>query len=290
MRDAPEHESTELVKETFRVFIFHNLLYGSFIDSQLLNNALSSVSILSFMQKCPSAQPTQDLLFDESSLSLYSIIIYCILAITFHSAHQSLPNMNENFTNSLYRYSHAFYREAHKRFIATCFPAVPADPSIKQEISKRQKKKHDIILAQASVLLAHFQCTAICEEQAFMTIKIGLDLVQQSSLTVMDDDDDDGEKESLLALLKSLDAWYVWLAFYLQKPYSVHELDMSHIETESMTELHDDNQTMFIQKNEGQKWALYITDAYTFFLKSILKMKKDNQCIPTDTIKVCLKL
>lgn len=300
MRDAPEHESTELVKETFRVFITHNLLYGSFIDPRLLAYALSSVSMLSFMQQCPTAQPTQHLPFvDESALPLYSIIIYCILAITFQSAHQSLPNMNENFTNSLYRYSHAFYREAHKRFIATCFPSIPADPTVKP--SKKQKRKHAMILAQAAVLLTHFQCTAICEEQAFMTIKIGLDLVQQCSLTSIDsgsrsgeddddDDDDDGgggEKESLFALLKSLDAWYVWLAFYLQKPYSVHQLDMTHIASETLTQFkHDD--VMFPNKNKEQKWALHITDAYTCFLKSLLQMKKENQCIPMDSIKVCL--
>lgn len=293
MRDAPEHESNELIKETFRVFIAHNLLYGSFINTQSLVYALSSVSMFSFMQQSSSAQTTKDLTFDESSLPFHTIIIYCILAITFQSAHQSLPNMNENFTNNLYMYSHAFYRAAHKRFIATCFPSIPADPSIKQEESKKQKKRHATILVQASILLAHFQCTAISEEQAFMTIKIGLDLSQQSSLTIIDDDDDDGddvdgEKESLFALLKSLDAWYVWLAFYLQKPYSIHELDMTQITSDTMNELQDDNDNMFIKKSREQKWALYITDAYTFFLKGILKKKKENQSIPIDTIKVCL--
>ncbi|KAI8096136.1 hypothetical protein BDF21DRAFT_407548, partial [Thamnidium elegans] len=221
---------------------------------------------------------TKELPFHPSCLPFYSIVIYCILAITFQSAYQSLPNMNENFTNNLYAYSHLFYREAHKLFLAACFPTSPADPTTTNK--PEEKKRHLILLVQASVLLTHFQATAISEEQAFLTIKMGINLVQQGSLTVIDDDVD--EKESLFALLKSLDGWYVWLAFYLQKPYSALELDITPIATIKYD-------VMFERKSKEQRWALSVLDSYTFFLKNLLKKKKSTQHLNINAIKDSLK-
>lgn len=300
MRDVPEDESNELVKETFRVFVTHNLLYGAFIDTELLLFVLDSVSMFSYMQQTSSSptatQTTDDLMTsmttkDEtapsSSLPYYSIVIYCILAITFQSAYQSLPNMSETFTNSLYIYSHIFYREAHKRFLSICFPTIPAHPVTstittttitkgKDDVDDVEKRRNIIMLVQASVLLTHFQCTAISEEQAYMTIKIGLNLVQQHSLTTLyDTNEEDDDKESLIVLLKSLDAWYVWLAFYLQKPYSTLELDIS-------TTLEEE----FLKKNKDQKWAIHVTDTFTLFLKNILKNKQIDEPMSIYTVKV----
>ncbi|GAA5817060.1 hypothetical protein MFLAVUS_010597 [Mucor flavus] len=252
LRDAPEEESSELAKEAFQIFITHNLLYGLFIDTPLLLFVISSVSMFPYMQQSNLSQTitTKDLPFHPSCLPFYSIVIYCILAITFQSAYQSLPNMNENFTNNLYAYSHLFYREAHKLFLAACFPTSPADPTpttTNNGYKREERKRHLILLVQASVLLAHFQSTAISEEQAFLTVKMGIHLAQQGELTVIDDDDD--EKESLFALLKSLDGWYVWLAFYLQKPYSALEFDIAPIATARYD-------VMFERKSKEQRWAI----------------------------------
>jgi hypothetical protein len=296
MRDAPELESNELVKETCRVFVTHNLLYGSFIDTNLLLFVLESVSMFSYMQTTSTptsatfaSAPYATKTVDESSLPCYSILTYSILAITFQSAYQSLPNMNEKFTNSLYIYSHVFYREAHKRFLAICFPTIPAaDPPPVAGASSKKKKKDQqqriLLLVQASILLTHFQCTAINEEQAFMTIKIGLSLAQQLNVSL-----------SIDPLLKSLDAWYVWLAFYMKKPYSIDELDYMLNFPNTLEELVSDQQQQEEYalnradntSSREQRWALHVTEAHTCFLKSLLLFKKTkSQSISMNSIKV----
>lgn len=108
---------------------------------------------------------------------------------------------------------------------------------------------------------------------------MGIHLVQQGALTVIDDDDD--EKESLFALLKSLDGWYVWLAFYLQKPYSALEFDIAPVATARYD-------VMFGRKSKEQRWAICVLDAYTFFLKNLLKKKKSTLPLNINTIKVCV--
>ncbi|ORE06982.1 hypothetical protein BCV72DRAFT_249698 [Rhizopus microsporus var. microsporus] len=118
-------------------------------------------------------------------------------------------------------YARLFYREAHRHFIDSCFPI----------LDQKEQNQHLIEAA----------CMAISEEQAFMTIRLGLDLAQSK-----------GNLNG--ALLRTLDAWYIWLTVHLRRPY-FGELDASMKPT---------------GLNDNQLWAFEMTEAYTDFLKRII--------------------
>lgn len=283
-----------IVKEAFRLFVTHNLVYGAFIHTQLLSFVLDSNAMLHcYMRPTESQQqqqqhspqqspfsprPSSASALNHRYLPYFSIIIYSILAITFLSAYLVLPNNDCSIpSENLYLYSHIFYREAHKQFLETCFPTATT-----ASISDTEPMEM-MFLVQASILLAHFQCQAISEEQAYMTIRIGLDFAQRCSLAkdlVLEDNED---QDMLDALLISLDSWYAWLSFYLGKPYSERE-SIGKTEPESK-ELCPSNKAAFSKKSKEQKWALHVADVYTLFLKDIL-LKSKNQNTSFSAIKV----
>ncbi|KAI9478508.1 MAG: hypothetical protein EXX96DRAFT_650816 [Benjaminiella poitrasii] len=209
-----------LVKESFRLFVTHNLFYGPFIHTQL---PLNTTEVETMM------------------------MTYCILALTFYAAaiHQA-PSRE-----LLYAYAIQSYKEAQKLFFETCFPAIPT--------STTPNNKTQLI--QASILLAHFQCQVFDKEQAYMTIRLGLDLAYHR-----EDDNDDDNDDRLSMTLKVLEAWYCWLLFYLDKPLSMLDI------------LQDDI------KIKSPSWALDIMDGYTLFLKSIL-IKESHESLNTQSIK-----
>lgn len=303
---------SNLVKETFRIFVTHNLVYGAFIHTQLSSFVLNSDSMFLYMRPTESQQQQQQQqqqqsysprpssasvsILNHRYLPYFSIIIYSILAITFLSAYLVLPNNNSSIpSENLYLYSHVFYREAHKQFLETCFPttAKPTTTPLSSSSSSTEAEPMEMMfLVQASILLAHFQCQAISEEQAYMTIRIGLDFAQRCSLTtdlVFEGENDD---HVIDALLTSLDSWYTWLSFYLGKPYS--ERESSRIVNKDPNSV---SPTTTTKKTNEQGWAIHVTDAYTLFLKSILLKNKHQKtsvlsikvihnCIPLKYIKL----
>jgi hypothetical protein len=284
---------SNLVKETFKIFVTHNLVYGAFIHTQLSSFVLDSDAMFLYMRPTESNQQQQQQqqqsysprpssssasILDHRYLPYFSIIIYSILAITFLSAYLVLPNNNSSIpSENLYLYSHVFYREAHKQFLETCFPTTTKSTTTSSETEPMEM----MFLVQASILLAHFQCQAISEEQAYMTIRIGLDFAQRCSLTtdlVFEDEDDD---HVISALLTSLDSWYAWLSFYLGKPYSERESSsIANTDSNSASVT-----TTTTEKINEQNWAMHVTDVYTLFLKSIL-LKNKHQKTSVLSIKV----
>jgi hypothetical protein len=239
----PQQQSLQhqLAKEAFRLFVTHNLLYGAFIHTQLvLENALS-LSLEPKHSPKPASLESPD-----------SMLVHIILALTFQTAYQTL--VNDTASDHLCTYAHRHYRQAHQQFMEACFPYEST------EMSFNRKKS----LVQASVLIAHFQCQVIDQEQAYMTIRMGLSLAQQFGLYDIKEDD------SLDALLKVLDAWHIWLTFYLAKPYLSNELNSASAPCYA----------------KEQQWALQVTDAYTSLLKTILKKKRSGQSINLSTITV----
>lgn len=296
-----EQIKSSIVEEAFRLFVTHNLVYGAFIHAQLLSFVLDSNAMLhSYMLPTESQQQQQQQQQQQPSFSprpssasasalthrylpYFSIIIYSILAITFLSAYLVLPNTNCSIpSENLYLYSHIFYREAHKQFLETCFPTATTAAIPDTEPMEM------MFLVQASILLAHFQCQAISEEQAYMTIRIGLDFAQRCSLAndlVLQDNQD---QDMVDALLLSLDSWYAWLSFYLGKPYSEREsIGKANAESKDVCPPTTADSSPFSKKSKEQQWALHVTDVYTLFLKDILlKNKHQNTSFPA--IKVNL--
>lgn len=289
---------SNIVEEAFRLFVTHNLVYGAFIHTQLLSFVLDSNAMLYYYMRPTESQqqqhsPPQSSFSPRPSsasasalnhryLPYFSIIIYSILAITFLSAYLVLPNTNCSIpSETLYLYSHVFYREAHRQFLETCFPTATTTPITDTEPMEM------MFLVQASILLAHFQCQAISEEQAYMTIRIGLDFAQRCSLAkdlVLQDNQD---QDMVDALLISLDSWYAWLSFYLGKPYSERESIGGKADPESneVRPLNTADSSPFSKKSKEQQWALHVTDVYTLFLKDIL-LKSKHQNTSFSAIKV----
>ncbi|KAG0763826.1 hypothetical protein G6F29_006288 [Rhizopus arrhizus] len=135
------------------------------------------------------------------------------------------------FQTSRQKEAELLYREVHLRFLELCFP--------------HQEVEEDPFLVETALLLVHYQCMAKSETQAFMTLRIALDLVSTRTTS--------------MPLLKTLEAWYVWLTVYLNKPY-LAELDVS--------------SSKFAFTCEKQKWAFDVTEAYTKFLKCIVLERK----------------
>lgn len=210
-----------LFQEAFHLFMSHNTLYSAFIDFQQI-----SACITTFMQKPAHLPPT-------------TILAYSILSVTFYSAYQSLPT-NE----SLYTYAHLFYKKAHKAFIESCFPT---------QFQPEFHQQETIHLVQSAVLLAHFQCQAIHENQAYMTVRLGLDLAQRYALVQLV-----SKHKKLAIFLKVLDAWHVWLSLYLDKPYFTRELELPELDIST------------IELSKEQAWAIKTTDVYTEILRKIL--------------------
>jgi hypothetical protein len=255
MRDIPESDQSQLQKSAIQLFSNYNILYSQFIDIPQILSILDPISILSHMQQSRQQKSCPD------SLHYILTVIYGILALVFQSAYQTFPLLDENILRELYVYSYQFYNEARKRFLEACFPSTP-------QASPKKDNQHWPFLLQASILIAHFQCMAIGEDQAWMTIRIGLDIAQRKECidTLWSPDDDTlQERERCIALIKTIDAWHVWLAFSLQRPY------FSEIEIPS--------------SSGKQTWALHVTDAHTLFLKSVLK-KKSTDSTSTKMIKV----
>ncbi|KAI8879302.1 hypothetical protein K501DRAFT_276705, partial [Backusella circina FSU 941] len=251
MRDIPEGDQSQLAKSAIQLFSNHNILYNQFIDIPQILSILDTISIFSHMQSSRQHQKN-----GSDSLHYILTVVYGIFALVFQSAYQAFPLLGENIQRELYVYSYQFYNEARKRFLETCFPSTP------QSCPKRE---YGSLLLQASVLLAHFQCIAIGKDQAWMTIRIGLDVAQRKGCLLWSPDDDTlQERERCITLMKTIDAWHVWLAFSLQRPYFAE---------------------WEIPSSSGkQTWALHVTDAHTLFLKSVLK-KKSTDSTNTKMIK-----
>lgn len=173
------------------------------------------------------------------------VLYHCILSITFYSAYQSLVTSDE-YSYSFYNLAHSYYKKAHKSFIEACF-LLPLP----------QKEEDQITLIQASILLAHFQCQAIQDQQAYMTIRMGLDLTHRFELHK--------NKKSII-LLNVLNAWHVWLSLYLKKPYSQNELELPELITDELL-------------SKEQTWAIKVTDIYTNLILKKVLLKKQQQTI-----------
>ncbi|OBZ84938.1 hypothetical protein A0J61_07016 [Choanephora cucurbitarum] len=246
---ASMESSNHLLKEAIRLFVTHNLLYSMFIDSQtlivlqsdplLFASCLQSVHVNEY--KSSSRHPVANR-SQESNYDL--LLVFGILSLTFSSLHEHEKN------DDLIEHAMAFYQKAHTLFFQLSFPVAPSDPA-----SPALEQKDLFSLLKATILLAHFQCSVISPEQAFTTIRIGLDILHRTPFEL----DEEG-----LVILKTLDAWHIWLAFYLCMPYT--HIVLAKLQREPT--LSDSKFT------KEQQWAFDIVDSYSQLMRITMKRQK----------------
>ncbi|KAG2225870.1 hypothetical protein INT45_007114 [Circinella minor] len=206
-------------------------------------------------------------------------IVYAIHALVFHAAFQSLATSCQNIASSLEYYADLFYREAHRRFW---------DAALLVDKNRSLDTNALLQLTRLSVLLVHYQCSVICEEQAYMTLRVGIGYALRCGLSdiIKTNSTNDhviqtNEKKRLKALHHILDAWKTWFSFYLHRnewydddnqihqPYSPNNSNNSSLSTATLPKMND--LAAGDSKGSKQRWALQVADTYTEFLKRLSK-------------------
>ncbi|ORZ03402.1 hypothetical protein BCR43DRAFT_48161 [Syncephalastrum racemosum] len=248
--------AVDLGSEILKLFDDHNWLYASFIDIQPLIDAWCAAPIFQINptpMNVAAAAAT-------SSPSTQHILLNAIFALVCHAAFQSLSATHTDIARDLEQYSASFYHEAHHRFLQSAFTS-------QQKISD-----HAADLARATILLAHYQCAALCENQAYVTLKMAsgfISFVKEAASA--------SEKERLRALSSVLNAWNIWIVFYLHlsEPMLTTSEDPSSTETMMPSPT---SSVLASDRAESQQWAASVVDAYTRFLTRL------NACRGTQTL------
>ena len=133
--------------------------------------------------------------------------------------------------------SYSFYEDAKRDFFKYVFPS-----------NYRPQERHELIrLTQIAVMLTHFQCMNICEEQAYMMCMFGLAFAKRC-LT-----GGDSLSHENVALFRVVEGWAVWLTFYLRRTDNPPSLTIEKTEE-------------FVGVNLQATWAVGILSRYTLFL------------------------
>lgn len=237
--DAVTHEALEL-------FSKHNLLYGSLFDSGQLNHSLTSGFLMQ-------VQAIQD---DDSPTTM---VLCAILALVFYAAFQSLTTSCQDIAQRLEDCANLCFQEAQQRFLRDTFMAP----------SRELDQDWLLQLTRVSVLLTHYACTAIDEETAYMTLRLGIGYAARCSLISSNDNMTNGaeldpiEYTRVRRLLRVLDAWQTWLSFYLHRDDWIIEslpgMRNNGTPSEDKADCHPGSQS----------WAIHAIQAYTDFLKRV---------------------
>lgn len=240
-RRPTKKAAVDLGTEILRLFDDHNWLYASFIDIQPLTDAWSAAPVFH-------VNPTPTSINGSTSSSAQHVLLYAIFALVCHAAFQSLSATHTDIARDLEQYSASFYHEAHHRFLQSVFTS-------QQKMNDRAAE-----LTRATILLAHYQCAALCENQAYITLKMG-----SGFLTFIKDPTSAPEKERLRALSSVLNAWITWIVFYLHlsEPISTAYEEASSTETMMPSPT---SSVLASDRTESQQWAANVVDAYTRFL------------------------
>ncbi|KAI8391447.1 uncharacterized protein BYT42DRAFT_610678 [Radiomyces spectabilis] len=240
--------ASELIKEVMAIFMTHNSLYSTFIDYQevAVFLDLSPLSILLPASNVNTTMATHTP--SEGSVPIVDMaLIYSIFALVFLAAYQTLETPED-----LLKYAYAYYRQAHQQFLEASFPSTTSPSLSSSSLLK---------LAQTSILLSHFQCSVICEEQALIMVRIGLGFVQRCDLPSDMGDHATNRRFSITNTI--LTSWHVWLSFYLQRDNWITMDPQPPTPQLPMSE---------IQGKEGEvRWTAYVLELYTQFLTKYLR-------------------
>ncbi|KAH8548607.1 hypothetical protein BGW37DRAFT_169482 [Umbelopsis sp. PMI_123] len=269
--------------EMLKLHTCHNYLYSAFIDTsnaankQAASNWKSKLSEKPFLKTQSAASGCDE-----------TMLVYAIFANVFLSASQSLSISAPDIAELSRQYSEVYYHQAHRIFTTNVFPAShpahPAEPIMEQLA----------ILAKTSVLLTHYQCATISEEQAFLTFKIGLTFGERlglhklfTSITgqnhfteqynaevddarrlwITTDKVNTEECERLCNLWKVIRGWDVWFAVYLDRPPMVDDTvkDMPNVLPPA-------------KRIEPRDWAMQVVDVYIDSMKTTFRSPSSSTC------------
>ncbi|CAO3630193.1 unnamed protein product [Cunninghamella blakesleeana] len=263
----------ELCKQAILLFIKYNYLYGPLIDinrmDSFIQNSIPSISSL-FTKKKPSMN-------NDHNTNINLLIVSSILALIFQSAHQSLQSYCSDLNPFFEEQSKLFYDHAHQLYMNITFSS-----SFKK---KNHLNHHSLIdLTFISILLLHYQCVNIDEEQAYMTLQLGMGYARRCGVYDVttnnnynnnsDKEDENGDKQMNL-IKKLLLGWQSWFAFYLQRDHLFQDTLM--ISCKKEINIKEENSS---DENDNHIWAMKVLDAYTdFFWKIRLDDLKPNEII-----------
>ncbi|KAG2181491.1 hypothetical protein INT44_008304 [Umbelopsis vinacea] len=269
--------------EMLKLHTCHNYLYSAFIDTSNATNKQTASNWKSKLSEKPFLK-TQS----AASGCDETMLVYAIFANVFLCASQSLSISAPDIAELSRQCSEVYYHQAYRIFTTNVFPAShpahPAEP-IMEQLS---------ILAKTSVLLTHYQCATLSEEQAFLTFKIGLTfaerlglhklsthIISQQQFTqfynaevddarrlwITADKVNTEEYERLCNLWKVISGWDVWFAIYLDRPPMVDDMprDIPKILPPS-------------KRIEPRDWAMQVVNVYIDSMRTILRSPSSGSC------------
>ncbi|KAG0173369.1 hypothetical protein DFQ28_000288 [Apophysomyces sp. BC1034] len=248
-----QHPS-DLANEVLALFDTYNCLYSTFINIDTLTKVLDRFPIFFTLQK---QQP-------QPAIDPPGLLLLIIFALVFHAAHQSLPvSANREMAENLHKYAHQFYREARRQFVEFVFPPEPLETDVTW-------------IVQASVLLTHFQCVAVCPNQAFVTLRMGAALAEQCQ-----QNEQHNTSPSWLLTQKILHGWNTWFALYLWTDYveGENEDDCSYSQLEDGLGF---DQDVHAGRKGNQRWAIRVLDHYMYLFRDLLRRRYDDHVFSSD--------
>ena len=205
----------DLLNEALTIFERHHLLYNSLFDFENLRNNTLCPQFLSHMSNLPDTK-------DATTL-------FAILALVFRAAFQSLAIiLPKDMATTLEHCATAFANEAQHRFLRITF--------FETVTSKDTETLFGLVAV--AILLTHYLCTALCQENAYMILHLGIGYALRCSLgATVKAFDNNGHKNKRRNSTKGmiqdrwrkmyivLNAWQIWMSFYLHRDMSVTDSD-----------------------------------------------------------------
>ncbi|KAI9275639.1 hypothetical protein BDA99DRAFT_555417 [Phascolomyces articulosus] len=294
----PDH----LAKEIINLFSKFNWLYSTMFNFTTLHTASAPALSQLFCPTTPSSSlnnnnsnsnssglqtPTStnspnnnNVENNNNNGTMEQTIVYAIHALVFHAAFQSLATSCHDIASSLEYYADLFYQEAQRRFWESILV-----------VDKHRSLDTTALLqlARISVLLAHYECAALYEEQAYQTLRTGIGFALRARLSDIINNNNShhehyhqskqvNERKRLKALYLILNAWHVWFSFYLHR-YEWAD-DENQVPPLSPTTNKNSSSSFLLpkmndatgdSKGAKQRWALQVVDIYTEFLKQLSK-------------------
>ena len=251
------------------LFLKFNLLYSTMFNSAPLHSAAVPALSQAFCHQHTPATPTS-----PADNTIEITAVYAIYAIVLHAAFQSLATTCKDIALGLEYYADFFYQKARSGFLDATFIA---------DKNKSLDRASLLQLARVAVLLAHYQCAAVCEEQAYMTLRIGIGYALRCNLHEIvhgssDPSVSSSEKKRLKALYRILNAWQVWFSFYMHREeWSTETSALPSSNDRSFpTTLLKTSDATTDTKVARQRWAMDVTNGYTDFLRKL--SRSDMKC------------
>ncbi|CAO3589431.1 unnamed protein product [Absidia cylindrospora] len=256
--------SAELSQEIMSLFGSHNYLYSAFMDMTQVISFLNSSSHNVFDHQSHASLTTV-------GSEIHWVIINSIFALVFQAASQSLSHHCPDLSPLLQKQSSLFYQRAHHLFITItypCFGHTLYSPEIMD-------------LTRASILLTHYQCVTISEEQAYMTLQMGLGYAHRLGLydptsTYSASGNNIKQMDCLKVLQKVLFGWQLWFSIYLNRSQPSAMLipqDTSSSLLQNKSEVRMEN---YLGKKGNQRWTVDVLDVYIQFFLKIVNATDDN--------------